>query len=160
MKVRLVWVEEWMESKELEIVNLDNYWFWRDRELWSSGWRIVGRRSRVFIKTGWKWKSLSCVWLFIVHGILQARILEWVAVLFSRGSFWLRNQTRVSCTAGRFFTDLSYQWKWTLFRPNNLLILLGFPDKWKWHLNDKNNVSLFLQFLVSFAWQYIGSPLW
>ena len=105
MKVRLVWVEEWMESKELEIVNLDNYWFWRDRELWSSGWRIVGRRSRVFIKTGWKWKSLSCVWLFRVHGILQARILEWVAVLFSRGSFWLRNQTRVSCTAGRFFTN-------------------------------------------------------
>ena len=105
MKVRLVWVEEWMESKELEIVNLDNSWFWRDRELWSSGWRIVGRGSRVFIKTGWKWKSLSCVWLFIVHGILQARILEWVAVLFSRGSFWLRNQTRVSCIAGRFFTN-------------------------------------------------------
>ena len=32
-----------------------------------------------------------------VHGILQARILEWVATSFSRGSFWLRDQTRVSC---------------------------------------------------------------
>ena len=39
-----------------------------------------------------------------VHGILQARILEWEAILFSRGSSWLRDQTQVSCTAGRFFT--------------------------------------------------------
>ena len=39
-----------------------------------------------------------------IHGILQARILEWVAVSFSRGSSWPRNQTRVSCIAGRFFT--------------------------------------------------------
>ena len=39
-----------------------------------------------------------------VHGILQARILEWVAISFSRGSSWPRTQTRVSCIAGRFFT--------------------------------------------------------
>ena len=39
-----------------------------------------------------------------VHGILQARILEWVAMPFSRGSSWPRNQTRVSCISGRFFT--------------------------------------------------------
>ena len=40
-----------------------------------------------------------------VHDISQARILEWVAISFSRGSFQPRDQTRVSCTAGRFFTD-------------------------------------------------------
>ena len=40
-----------------------------------------------------------------VRGILQARILqEWVSISFSRGSFWLRDQTLVSCTAARFFT--------------------------------------------------------
>ena len=39
-----------------------------------------------------------------IHGILQARILEWVAIPFSRGSSWPRDQTRVSCIAGRFFT--------------------------------------------------------
>ena len=39
-----------------------------------------------------------------VHGILQAKILEWVAILFSRGSSQHRNQTRVSHTSGRFFT--------------------------------------------------------
>ena len=39
-----------------------------------------------------------------VHRILQARILEWVAISFSRGSSRPRNQTRVSCIAGRFFS--------------------------------------------------------
>ena len=39
-----------------------------------------------------------------VHGIFQARILERVSVSFSRGSFWPRNRTQVSCNAGRFFT--------------------------------------------------------
>ena len=39
-----------------------------------------------------------------VHGILQARILEWEAIPFYRGSFRPRNWTRVSCIAGRFFT--------------------------------------------------------
>ena len=41
---------------------------------------------------------------FSVHGILQARILEWVAISFSRGSSWPRDWTLVSCIAGRFFT--------------------------------------------------------
>ena len=62
----------------------------------------------------WKWSQLlSCVWLFatpwtVTHqaslslGILQARILEWVAIPFSRGSSQPRDQTRVSCFAGRF----------------------------------------------------------
>ena len=39
-----------------------------------------------------------------VHGILQARILEWVAISSSRGSFQPRDQTCVSCIAGEFFT--------------------------------------------------------
>ena len=34
-----------------------------------------------------------------VHGILQARILEWVAISFSRGSSKLRDQTRISCVS-------------------------------------------------------------
>ena len=57
---------------------------------------------------------LSCVWLFgdpmdyslqdsSVHGILQARILEWVAISSSRESSWPRDQTHVSCLAVGFF---------------------------------------------------------
>ena len=38
------------------------------------------------------------------HEILQARILEWIAVLFFKGSCQPRDRTRVSCIAGRFFT--------------------------------------------------------
>ena len=41
---------------------------------------------------------------FSVHEILQARILEWVAIPFSMGSSKPRDRTGVSCTAGRFFT--------------------------------------------------------
>ena len=37
-------------------------------------------------------------------GILQARILEWVAISLSRGSSQFRNRTQVSCVVGRFFT--------------------------------------------------------
>ena len=39
-----------------------------------------------------------------VHGILQVRIPQWVAVPFSRGFSRPRNQTQVSCIAGKFFT--------------------------------------------------------
>ena len=65
-----------------------------------------------FFCTQW----LSCIQLFAtpwfeVHqvspslGILQARMLEWVAMSSSRGSFQTRAQTQVSCTTGEFFTD-------------------------------------------------------
>ena len=46
---------------------------------------------------------------YTVHGILQARILEWVAMPSSRGSSQPRDQTQVSCIAGRFFYQLSYE---------------------------------------------------
>ena len=58
----------------------------------------------------WKLKWQSCPTLcdpmdYTVHGILQARILEWVAYPFSSRYSRFRNQTRVSCIAGRFFTN-------------------------------------------------------
>ena len=41
---------------------------------------------------------------YTVRGILQARILEWVAFPFSRGFSQFRNRTKVSCIADGFFT--------------------------------------------------------
>ena len=42
---------------------------------------------------------------YTVHGVLQARILEWVAFPFSGGSSQPRNQTQVSYVAGRVITS-------------------------------------------------------
>ena len=63
------------------------------------------------VATQWKWKSLSHVWLFgdlmvyTIHVILQARMLEWVAFPFSRGSSQPRNLTQVSHISGGLFTS-------------------------------------------------------
>ena len=53
-----------------------------------------------------------------VHGILQARILEWVDVLFSKGSSQPRDLTRVSCFAGGS--------SWKVRRPNFHVVLDKF----------------------------------
>ena len=42
---------------------------------------------------------------YTLHGILQARILEWAAIPFSRGFSQPKDQTQVSQTAGGFFTS-------------------------------------------------------
>ena len=58
----------------------------------------------------------SCLTLFIdpmdytAHGILQARILEWVAFPFSRGSSQPRDRTQVSSIAGGSFTNWAIRW--------------------------------------------------
>ena len=44
---------------------------------------------------------------YTVHGILQARILEWVAFPFFRGSSQPRDQTQVSRIAGGFFISFA-----------------------------------------------------
>ena len=54
-----------------------------------------------------------------VHGILQARILEWVAISFSRGSSWPRDRPQVSHIAGRFFII----WANTTKSTNSVLVV-------------------------------------
>ena len=44
-----------------------------------------------------------------VHGMLQARILEWVAIPFSRGSSQPRDRIQVSIIAGRFFRETQWE---------------------------------------------------
>ena len=62
---------------------------------------IVIYYREIFI-INWVTPSVWSYFLFVstsVHGILQARTLEWVAIPFSRGSFWSRDWTQVSYTA-------------------------------------------------------------
>ena len=57
----------------------------------------------------WLWDPMDYSLLgSSVRGILQARLLEWVAIPFSRRSFQPRDQTQVSRIAGGFFT-MSHQ---------------------------------------------------
>ena len=71
--------------------------------------------AKVVKKKKWKSELLRHVQFFVtprsvilpgssVHGILQERILEWVAIPFSRGSRWPRGRNWVSSIAGRFST--------------------------------------------------------
>ena len=68
---------------------------------------------------------------YTVHGILQARILECVAILFSRGSSQPRDGTQVSHIAGRFFTSwATREANLTVWIATNWKILkeVGIPD--------------------------------
>ena len=56
-----------------------------------------------------------------VHGILQARILEWAAIPFSRRSSWSRDASRVSCTTGRFFIIWATR---EVILPFNILLII------------------------------------
>ena len=64
-----------------------------------------------------------------VHGILQARILEWVAISFSRGSSQPRDWTQVSCIAGRRFTD----WATRQERRSPYVQVYGGSPFFVWH---------------------------
>ena len=71
-----------------------------------------------------------------VHGIFQARILEWVTIPFSRGSFQPRDRTQISCIAGRFFTIwatrevLSFTYSQQI--PNSAQHIINFTEKQKY----------------------------
>ena len=62
---------------------------------------------------------------YTAHGILQAGILEWVAIPFSRGSSQPRDRTQVSFIAGEFFTS------WAT-REAHVTKLLPVESKEKW----------------------------
>ena len=75
-----------------------------------------------------------------VCGILRARILEWVAISFSRGSSWPWDRTQVSCTAGRFFT------KWaTISLSHEYSGLVFFRIDWFHLLVDQGTLKSLLQ---------------
>ena len=76
---------------------------------------IVVFSGRDRAQTPWTVCSLSGSF---VHGILQARILEWVAIPFSGGSPQLRDWIWVSCTAGSFFT---------IWAPREVLVYSIYP---------------------------------
>ena len=94
-----------------------------------------------------------------VHGILQARILKWVAMSSSRGSSWLRDQIWVSCIARGFF----HRWATLCWIPKSHL----FPWPCPWTLDShlsKHSISLHhfhLKFHINSNINCISnSPFW
>ena len=80
-----------------------------------------------------------------VHGIFQARILEWVAISFSRGSSQPRNWTQVFCIAGRFFTYWATReeiTKW--WAPNQKLLYKPEPSCNNFEWKKKSHFSVLL----------------
>ena len=78
--------------------------------------------------------SLRSHGLYTVHGILQARILEWVAFPFSRGSPQPRDQTQISHIAGRFFTSWATretQWNKSIIKEYMCVPWLIRADTWQ-----------------------------
>jgi len=109
---------------------------------------------------------------YSVHGILQAIILEWVTISFSRGSSQPRDWTQVSCIAGRFFTiwatreaqyvtdpkaSVDASFPWPLSTPSSILAIPILPrgaastiqwDSWHQGPRTSSSSSLHLWFLT------------
>ena len=77
-----------------------------------------------------------------VHGILQARILEWVAIPFSRGSSWSRDQTCATCIGGQIIYHWAtrearaYPWPFPKSREAALLFHFITQESWDEALNS------------------------
>ena len=102
-------------------------------------------------------------------GILQARILEGVAMPSSRGSFQPRDWTQVSCIAGRFFTiwatrEAHFQRireeKWIPFSSINIYHLSPLTHKWEKHMLGGIWVSgyrgIYIPFSTAVRWNHPG----
>ena len=125
-------VEHFCFEKVLNFIRFFFYVYWDDHVLffilliimsYSNWFSDVKQLGISGIKPTWSWcvilfmccwvqfESASCsvvsdsLWLYGIHGILQAGILEWVVFPFSRGSFQPRDRTQVSRIAGGFFTN-------------------------------------------------------
>ena len=94
-----------------------------------------------------KWRSPSRIQLFAtpwtVHGFLHARLLEWVAFLFSRGSSQSRDWTWVSCIAGSFFTIWATQkvthhlkYRYQIDTSSFTDALLTYYERQRYHARD------------------------
>ena len=79
--------------------------------------------------------------VYTVHGLLQARILEWVAYLFSSRSSQLRNWTGVSCIAGRFFTNWAIREALLTCSLRVIIHFRSFSFNSYWYIKWNGNIS-------------------
>ena len=95
---------------------------------------------------------------YTIHGILLVRILEWLALSFSRGSSQPRDRAQVSCIAGGFFTSWA-TCGWSLSSRGSLILLCFLPLRWchlhiwdYWYFFWQSWFQLVLHPVRHFAW--------
>ena len=108
------------------------------------------------------WDSMN----YTVHGILQAIILEWVAIPFSRRSSQLRDRSQVSHFAGWFLTSLAMIWCELCFKKpkgrgrgwNYIGSFNVYATKSHWQLSKPNDTSIWQDFILPVL--YLWNSLW
>ena len=115
-------------------------------------------------------QSLSHVWLFSnswtaahqapVYGVFQARILEWVAISFSRGSSHTRDQAHVSCI-GRW---IIYHWATReahIYIYTHMYRLFSFMRLLKFEISSWSfkNYNVWYCDIIRNTWDFPGSPV-
>ena len=129
----MVRVRDW-ETWEWLLIGLGFFWeWWKSSAILDIGACMLSLQLCLILCDSMECSSPGSS----VHGILQAGILGWVAMVFSRGSSWARNQTcvsYVSCMTGRFFitSTTSGDGHTTLeYTENHWIVYFG----WIWPVN-------------------------
>ena len=142
--------------------------------LWGKG--VLAELSTIW-EVKWsevKWSAQSCPTVcdpvdcslpgFSVHWIFQARVLEWVALSFSRGSSWPRDRTQVSCIAGRCFTlwatreaPLGSEVKFKLFSVQLFVIPLTGACQAPLFMGKERSRASFIRLWMKRRWIQISS---
>ena len=137
------------EKPKLPDINSSHFPLWTSRGLHTSNYLLSPREVKVL---GTQLCLALCGPLDYsppassIHGIFQARILEWVAISFSRASSQARDRTQVSCITGRFFTI----WSMSSWNPAHI--------REEWLSFSSPKLSLHLA-LASFPWPNPGDKL-
>ena len=138
-----------MENHSSVLARRTPWTVWKFKKVWH--WKMSPPGQEVSIMLLGKWSEShsvvsSCLQFmdYTVHGILQARILALVAFPFSRGSSQPRDQTQVSCIAGRFFTS----WATREAPGKSRGQLLTAPERKKRLGQTRNNAQLWVCLVV------------
>ena len=99
----------------------------------------------------WHWVTPWTVACQAPLFIFQARIFEWLDISFSRGSSWSRDQTRVSCIAGRFLTIWATREAHIMYTPIRILPPHMFANIW-YFLSKENKYFMTILMIIFLIW--------
>ena len=110
---------EWSQSEREKQMLYINTYVWNLQKWYEVKWSEVAQSCPALCN------PVDCsLFRFSVRGIFQARVLEWVAISFSRGSSWPRDWAQVSHTVGRCFTlwatrEVQKWYRWSYLQNRN-----------------------------------------